>query len=185
MRMLSRLLVVAAALWFSAAATASNRPADPRPYSRTHTVTERITVSGEVQHPLMLDVAALRGFPLQRVDSLPITRGNGSVAGTLEKLVGVRLRDLLDKAAVRAPGHNDIKQMVVIATASDGYRVVFSWSELFNTAVGEGVLVFFELDGKPLPDDNGRIGLVSSRDLRTGPRHVKWLQGIEVRKITE
>ncbi|MBK7252189.1 MAG: hypothetical protein IPI06_15355 [Gammaproteobacteria bacterium] len=75
--------------------------------------------------------------------------------------------------------------MVVVATASDGYKAVFSWSELFNSPVGEGVLVFFEKDGMPLADDEGRIALISAKDLRTGPRHVKWLQGIEVRKIAD
>jgi len=73
----------------------------------------------------------------------------------------------------------------VIASATDGYKVVFSWSEIFNSPVGEGVIVFFEKDGKPLADDEGRIALISSRDLRTGPRHVKWLSGIEVRKIVD
>lgn len=63
--------------------------------------------------------------------------------------------------------------------------MVFSWSELFNSAVGDQVLVIFESDGKPLRDDEGRIALISAADLRTGPRHVKWLQDIEVRKIVD
>ena len=75
--------------------------------------------------------------------------------------------------------------MAIIATASDGYKVVFSWSEVFNSPLGEGVIVFFEKDGVPLADDEGRIAMVSTKDIRTGPRHVKWLQAIEVRKIAE
>ena len=35
-----------------------------------------------------------------------------------------------------------------------------------------------------LGDDEGRIALISAKDIRTGPRHVKWLQSIEVRKIS-
>ena len=75
--------------------------------------------------------------------------------------------------------------MAVLAIASDGYTVVFSWSEIFNSPVGDGILVFFEKDGVPLGDDEGRIALISAKDIRTGPRHVKWLQSIEVRKIAE
>ena len=41
------------------------------------------------------------------------------------------------------------------------------------------------LGGQPLADDEGRIAMVSTKDTRTGPRHVKWLQGIEVRKIVD
>ena len=77
------------------------------------------------------------------------------------------------------------KKMAIIAGASDGYKVVFSWNEIFNSPIGDGVIVFFEKDGFPLADDEGRIALVSTKDLRTGPRHVKWLQSIEVRKIVD
>ena len=95
------------------------------------------------------------------------------------------LRDILEKAVIKAPAHNDVKKMAVVATASDGYKVVFSWSELFNSPLGDGVIVFFEKDGQPLADDEGRIALISGKDIRTGPRHVKWLQSIEVRKIVD
>jgi hypothetical protein len=38
-------------------------------------------------------------------------------------------------------------------------------------------------DGAPLPDDEGRIALVSLKDTRPGPRHVKWLQAVEVIRV--
>ena len=68
-----------------------------------------------------------------------------------------------------------------MASASDDYRVVFSWGELYNSPVGDGVLVVYEIDGAPLPDSEGRIALVSLKDARPGPRHVKWLAGVDVR----
>jgi hypothetical protein len=73
----------------------------------------------------------------------------------------------------------------VVARATDGYPAVFSWGELYNTPVGRGVLVAFERDGAPLRDGEGRIALVSSADERPGPRHVKWLNRIEVRRVPE
>ena len=39
----------------------------------------------------------------------------------------------------------------------------------------------FEADGAQLPDSEGRIALVSLKDIKTGPRHVKWLARIDVR----
>ncbi|OEZ96823.1 molybdopterin-dependent oxidoreductase [Duganella sp. HH101] len=148
-------------------------------------VTTRLAVTGAVQHALNLSVADLRQLPAQKLGELPLLRQGGANAGQLANLKGVRLRDLLEQAAVVSRDHNDVKKMVVIATASDGYKVVFSWSELFNSPVGEGVLVYFEKDGQPLGDDEGRIAMVSSKDIRSGPRHVKWLQSIEVKKIAE
>jgi hypothetical protein len=132
-------------------------------------VTSELTVSGAVEHPLKLSVADLRQFPPQQ----------------LENRKGVSLRALLERATVVSKDHNDVKKIAIIATASDGYAVIFSWSEIFNSPVGEGVLVFFEKDGAPLADDEGRIAMVSTKDIRPGPRHVRWLKGIEIRKIVD
>jgi hypothetical protein len=48
---------------------------------------------------------------------------------------------------------------------------------------GDGALVIYERDGAPLADDEGKIALVSLKDTRPGPRHVKWLQSIELRAL--
>lgn len=148
-------------------------------------VTEQIAVSGAVENKLSLSVEDLRKFPPQQVGELPLVCQSGADRGKLENFKGVLLRDILEKAKVIARGHNDVKKIAIIASASDGYKVVFSWSEVFNSPIGEGVLVFFEKNGLPLGDEQGRIAMVSTKDIRTGPRHVKWLQGIEVKKIAD
>ena len=72
--------------------------------------------------------------------------------------------------------------MVVIARATDGYVVTFSWNELYNTPIGDSVLVAYEKDGKPLEPGEGQLLLISGKDTRTGPRHVRWLSEIEVKR---
>lgn len=148
-------------------------------------VTTSVTVSGAVEQPLTLDVLALRQFPVQQISELPIVCQSGADMGKLENFKGVLLRDILAKARIKAPGHNDVKKMIIVATASDGYKAVFSWNELFNSSLGDGVLVFFEKNGKPLSEAEGRIAMVSQQDTRTGPRHVRWLERIEVQKIAD
>jgi len=51
--------------------------------------------------------------------------------------------------------------------------------------VGDRVLVYFAKDGAPLGAAEGMIALVSIADLRSGPRHVKWLNAIELRQLGE
>ncbi|MFC0348686.1 molybdopterin-dependent oxidoreductase [Undibacterium danionis] len=161
-------------------AFAHDKKLDPAKY-----VTHSITVNGAVEKKLVLRVEDLRQFPPQKVAELPLICQSGANVGNLENFKGVLLRDILEKAVVVSRDHNDVKKTVIIATASDDYKVVFSWSELFNSPVGDGVMVFFEKDGKALADDEGRIAMISSKDLRTGPRHVKWLKSIEVKKIAD
>lgn len=165
---------------FAACARAGGNVDDPSKY-----VTENVSITGAVENKLVLSVSDLRKFPPQQIGRLPMICQTGANVGKLENLKGVLLRDILVKASVISTSHNDVKKMAVIATASDGYKVVFSWTELFNSPIGDGVIVFFEKDGLPLADDEGRIAMVSTKDIRTGPRHVKWLQGIEVRKVVE
>ena len=138
-----------------------------------------VTISGAVEHPMTLTLDQLVMFsPQQLVD---VTGRSGTPA----KLKGVLLRELLKKAGVVAPNHNDTKKIIIIASATDGYKVVFSWSEIFNSSAGNAVIVYTEKDGKPLADDEGRIALMSGADTNPGSRHVKWLNAIEVRKIVD
>jgi hypothetical protein len=46
-------------------------------------------------------------------------------------------------------------------------------------------LIVYERDGAPLLDNEGPLALVSLKDTRPGPRHVKWLQSIEVRLVAD
>lgn len=156
-------------LLIALALSASTVWAHPDLSNAANYVTTELTVTGAVAHPLKLGVNDLRQFPLQQQ----------------ENRNGVTLRALLDRAQVISKNHNDVKKMVIIASASDGYAVVYSWSEIFNSPIGESVLIFFEKDGKALADDEGRIAMISTKDLRTGPRHVRWLKSIEIKKAVD
>lgn len=169
-----------ATIAFAGSAAAHSQVADPAKY-----VTQSVSIAGAVEHRQKLGVADLKAFPPAQQGETPLVCQSGAKLGQLENIKGVLLRDILEKAAVIAKNHNDVKKMAIIATAADGYKVVFSWSEIFNSPLGDGVIVFYEKDGQALDDDEGRIALVSTKDIRSGPRHVKWLQRIEVRKIVD
>lgn len=141
-----------------------------------------VAIAGGVEHMLHLDVDNLRRRPPQQIVELQLPGKDGGASSSVR---GVRLRELLDEAKIVTRDHNTVKKLAVIASASDGYKVVFSWSELFNSPAGDSVLVLFERDGKPLPATEGPLALIAGKDLRNGPRHVKFLQAIEVRQIVE
>ena len=172
-------------LGFTSAALLSAAPAWAGQAPARDNMSHALAVTGMVETPLTLKVADLRGLPPANGGEIAVTRHNGDKAETITSYRGVRLRDILDKAVLDAPGHNDVKKLAIIATATDGYAVVFSWGELYNAPAGEGVIVYYEKNGEALDDNDGEIALISAKDIRTGPRHVKWLNGIEVRKLVE
>ena len=143
----------------------------------------RVAVSGAVQQPLSLGADDLRRLPADQIVTLTLPARQAGAPPSVVK--GVRLRAVLEQAKLVIADHNTVKKLAIIASASDGYTVVFSWSELFNATLGDAVLVVFERDAQPLPAAEGPLALISAQDLRTGPRHVKWLRSVEVRQIAE
>jgi DMSO/TMAO reductase YedYZ molybdopterin-dependent catalytic subunit len=150
-------------------------------------VTTSLTVKGSVEREIALSLDDLKSLPVQRVDDIRTVSETGATAPTevTRHYVGCLLRDVLERAKPVEKGRFGFRRSVVIATASDGYRAVFSWAELYLSPIGDGVLVIYERDGAPLADDEGKIALVSLRDTRPGPRHVKWLQSVELRTLDD
>ena len=160
---------------FSCAHTTSPDPAT--------VVTQTLTLGGRDKTGVTLTPESLKAYPVQNVPDIAVKNRKGETQRVLKGYNGVKLTDLLDKAALISADPTDFKRTIIVATASDGYKAVFSWNELYNTSVGAGVLVLYAKDGKPLADDEGRIVLISVNDIGTGPRHVRWLKDIQVRTI--
>lgn len=97
---------------------------------------------------------------------------------------GVLLRDLLMDAGFGRPtGPRNERMAVIEAIASDGWRAVFSWGEVFNHPLGHQIAVITRQDGRPLDFHAGPLALRSLSDLRPGPRHVRKLCAVRVRKL--
>ncbi|MES2125667.1 MAG: sulfite oxidase-like oxidoreductase [Pseudomonadota bacterium] len=174
-----RPLLLTLALLFAADAPAQDRS------PKRNVISQSITINGSVAHTLVLRADDLRKYPPQQLEELPLISATGNDKGKLTRVKGVRLRALLEYASILTRDADTVKKLAIIATATDGYKVVFSWSELFNTAVGDGVLVLFERDGKALGEEEGLFALISAKDMRTGPRYVRSLLTVEVKQITD
>lgn len=156
-------------------------PAWPQATADAKFVTQSLRVSGNVARPLTLSVDDLKRLPVQRVEDRRVVGAPGIAAETVRRYTGCLLRDVLDAAGLTEKARRDLRRSYVVASASDDYQVVFSWGELYNSPLGAGVLVVYEIDGAPLADSEGRIALQSLKDDRPGPRHVKWLSRVDVR----
>jgi DMSO/TMAO reductase YedYZ molybdopterin-dependent catalytic subunit len=146
---------------------------------------ESVTVVGDVKRSVVVDAQALRAFAADAHVSFSSSREVNGQPQPPSVVKGVRLLALLEQAGLAERDRFDWRKAVVVAIARDGYRAVFSWPELANTAAGAQVMVVYERDGAPLSAQEGPLAIAAPGDTRTGPRHVKWLQRIEVRVLRD
>ena len=150
-------------------------------HAQTPAATTTLSVSGNVAQPLMLTVDDLRRYPPHAVEYAPRNAMAPTASAQASRhYKGCLLRDVLSAAKPTEGKARDLRKSYVVASASDGYEVLFSWAELFISSVGENVFVVYERDGLPLADDEGRIALVAVTDRRPA-RHVKSLRALVVR----
>lgn len=110
-----------------------------------------------------------QGFPLgiERFQLLPrsgaqdATFGLGRGFHGLKTWEGAPLEALL--RPLLPPG-TDPRKTYVVVTSEDGYRAVYSGSEVFAAAPGKGVLLVDRKDGKPLGKGEGRYSTLARTD---------------------
>ncbi len=142
-----------------------------------------LTLQAPGQPGHAFDAAALAALPQTTLtQKLSLSNGRDGAQDRSVQYAGVLLRDaLVAHAAVFAPNERGGRAFTVDAIATDGYRAVFSWGELFNGTAGEQVIVIAAQDGKPLDTAAGPLALRALGDLRPGPRHVRNLCALVVR----
>jgi DMSO/TMAO reductase YedYZ molybdopterin-dependent catalytic subunit len=127
-----------------------------------------LTVDGKVPHPLALTAADLAALPRVTVQS--------DLHGHMIVCSGPWLIDVLAKAGlpIGADVHGPALAVMVVATATDGYRATFTLGELDRTLGNAPVLVADTCDGKSLDAADGPVRLVAVGDQR-GARSVRQL----------
>jgi DMSO/TMAO reductase YedYZ molybdopterin-dependent catalytic subunit len=144
-----------------------------------------LVLSGRFQRPLSLSLEALR-----RYDSVTATPFDLRCYTTnrfirrVDAYRGVRLTTLITEAGLPNDAPGEFKRTVFVAHGQDGYVVTFSWHELFNTPIGESVLIAYECGGRKLDAEDGAPILFSGADILPAPRHVKRLARIEARVLS-
>jgi hypothetical protein len=140
-------------------------------------------VVGKVKQEKEFTLSALLDMDKVVIRDLPVACGSGEPKGRIDSCVGVLLTDIINDVEVITTEHNDTKKMYVVVASVDGYRTLFSWQELYNSRVGEGVVVILEKDGKKLYEQENRVDLFSANDFLTGPRYVKQLLTISILQL--
>ena len=145
--------------------------------------TENFTIEGKVKKEITVSLADLSSYKSYSIDSIVITNHLGEKRSTLKNVKAVLLKDILGKIEIDSENPKVLSEFYFICTASDNYKVVFSWNEIFNNDLGKSIYMLNGNDGKPASALDNRIALISTKDEMTGRRYVKGLQKIIIDRV--
>jgi len=136
-----------------------------------------LVLAGDVPTPITWTVAELKTLPRTSVTTI-------AEDGRTLKYEGVLVSELLTRAGaiVGAEPRGAALTAYVLATANDGYQILFSLSELDSNFSDNQIIIADTVDGKPLSDTQGPLRVVVPRDKR-GARAMRVVERLEVVRI--
>jgi len=146
-------------------------------------VTSSITIEGQIKKTIVLEQSVIKKFTTVSLDSIRITNHLMEYRKTIKNIKGVLQKDILNKIEFEVSSPKFMSEFYIICMASDNYKVIFSWNEIFNNDLGKQVLIIVEADGAPMENRDDRIALLSPSDHATGRRYVKGLQKIIIQRV--
>jgi hypothetical protein len=141
------------------------------------------SIEGEVVKSVQIDSTLLRSYPFVYLDSIRIYSHDMQPRSLMRNVKGVLLKNILSAVTFNNENPKVLSEYYIECVATDGYKVVFSWNELFNSETGNHVMIITEKNGAPFSNQDDRIALVSPSDKATGRRYVKWLSKIIIQRV--
>ena len=141
---------------------------------------DEFVISGQIAHELTFSLADLEKMPSKKIDDIVITNHLGEAKGTAKNMKAILLKSLLEKIEFKSESPKVLSEFFFTFIATDNYKVVYSWNEIFNTSTGDNIYLITEKDGKKLSEMADRILVITSSDQKTGRRNIKGLNKIVV-----
>jgi len=148
-------------------------------YKTTH----RFTITGQIKKESVINLDSLNAYPLKDLGEIRVTNHLGDFKHNDEKLKGVLLKDILIHSQLNAASPKLYSQFYFVCVGSDGYKVVYSWNELFNTQVGDNVFILMEKNGIKADKLPESLQMASMLDQKTGRRYLHNLDKIIVAQV--
>lgn len=145
--------------------------------------TDTLFISGKIKKAVMFRLADLDTFPKSRIKGQVIYNHKGEIKDTISGMRGVALKAVLAPLDYVYEKPKTLNEFYFVLTASDGYKVVFSWNEIYNTQAGNEFFIVTEMKGKKGKEVEQRIVFISTADIKTGRRYIKGLRTIEVKQV--
>ncbi len=145
--------------------------------------TEEFVVKGRIKNDLRLTLDSLKNYQEKFIGDIILTNQRGEAKDTVKNLKGILFKDILKQIELLADRPKLYNEFYFTCIASDNYKVVYSWNEIFNTEVGNNIYIVTERAGEKGREITSRILMVSKSDVHKGRRYVENLSEIIVNRV--
>lgn len=145
--------------------------------------TSNIEVTGQLKSTRTITIEELGKYTVHPVGDLVIYNHLGEKKGVQKQMKGVLVKEVLAGLEYDSPSPRQLSEFYLAVKASDGYTVVYSWNELFNSPTGDHVFFITEKEGLGIDKMKESILLVTTSDFKTGRRNVKAVEKIFVARV--
>lgn len=143
------------------------------------TQTRQFKIAGKVKNESVITLDSLSKYAIKNIGNIKVTDHTGASKHEDDQLKGVLLKDILNHSQWLLEPHL-FSSMYFTCVGSDGYKVVYSWNELFNTDIGDSVYIVTKKNGITAENLPASIQMVSMLDHKTGRRYLHNLDKIVV-----
>jgi hypothetical protein len=141
------------------------------------------SINGKVKNSSTITLDSLNSYPVKVIGDIKVTNHLGEFKHEDDQLKGVLLKDILSHTVLDANSPKLYSRFYFACTGNDGYVVVYSWNELFNTEVGNHVFIIMEKNGIKADKMPESIQMTSASDFKTGRRYLHNLDKIVVGEV--
>jgi len=143
--------------------------------------TDVFTITGKVKNDKTIALHDLKNYKIVTLNNIN-TSCSAKQKEEAKEVKAVLLKDILDSVAFQYESPRALNEFYFKFVASDGYTIVYSFNEIYNTQTGNNMYIVTQKDGKDIRDMDTRILLLTTSDIKTGKRNIKGLANIVVCK---
>lgn len=145
--------------------------------------TQKFAITGDVEKESVITLDSLKQYKIVPIGDVKVTDHTGAFKHKDDELKGVLLKDILSHTKFKTSSPKLLSRFYFVCAAADGYKVVYSWNELYNTTVGDHVYIIMEKSGIKIDKMPESIQMTSANDFKTGRRYLHNLNKIEVMQV--
>jgi hypothetical protein len=144
--------------------------------------THKFSITGLVVKESVITIDSIMQYKMQEIGEMNVTNHLGEFKHKDDQLKGVLLKDVLSHTAYKSTSPKLLSAFYFVCQGNDGYKVVYSWNELYNTEIGNHVFILTEKNGIKADKMPESLQMSSAADFKTGRRYLHNLDKIIVKQ---